>query len=43
VPAWALSVTVRLAVAALPLELNVTEMLQLLPAASELGQLLVCE
>ena len=41
-----LSVTVRLAVAALPLELNVTEMLQLLPAASELeelGQLLVCE
>ena len=40
-----LSVTVRLAVAALPLELNVTEMVQLLPAVSELdglGQVLVC-
>jgi hypothetical protein len=39
-------VTVRLAEAALPLELNVTEMVQLLPAASELdelGQVLVCE
>jgi len=35
-----------LADAALPLELNVTEIVQLLPAASELdelGQLLVCE
>jgi hypothetical protein len=46
VPAWVFSVTVRLAEAALPLELNVTEIVQLLPAASELdelGQLLVCE
>ena len=37
--------TVKLAEAALPLELNVTEMVQLLPAASELdelGQVLVC-
>jgi hypothetical protein len=45
VPAEVLSVTVRLAEAALPLESNVTEILQLLPAASELdglGQLLVC-
>jgi hypothetical protein len=45
-PAWlVLSVTVRLAEAALPLELNVTEMVQLFPAASELdglGQVLVC-
>ena len=41
-----LSVTVRLAEAALPLELNVTEMVHLAPAASgldELGQVLVCE
>jgi hypothetical protein len=46
VPAWVLSVTVRLAVTATPPDLNVTEMEQLLPAASELdelGQLLVCE
>ncbi len=44
VPAAVLSVTDRLAEAALPLDLNVTEMAQLLPAASELdepGQLLV--
>jgi hypothetical protein len=46
VPAWVLSVTVRLAAALLPLEVNVTEMVQNLPAASELdefGQLLVWE
>jgi hypothetical protein len=45
VPAWVLSVTARLATAAVPLDLNVTEMVQLLPAASEpdeLGQVLVC-
>ena len=45
VPAEVLSVTVRLAVAALPLELNVTEIVHLAPAASELdelGQVLVC-
>lgn len=44
-PAWVLSVTARLAMAAVPLDLNVTEMVQFLPAASELdelGQVLVC-
>ena len=38
--------TARSAEAALPLDLNVTEMVQLLPAARELvgfGQVLVCE
>jgi hypothetical protein len=34
-----LSVTVRLAEADVPLDLNVTEMVQLLPAASELDEL----
>lgn len=45
VPAEVLSVTTRLAEAAVPLDLNVTEMVHLLPAASELdelGQVLVC-
>ena len=40
-----MSVTVRMAEAIVPPDLNVTEMLQLLPAASELdelGQVLVC-
>ena len=45
VPACELSVTARLAEAALPLDLNMTEIVQLLPAASEpdeLGQVFVC-
>ena len=38
-PTWVLSVTVRLAEAAAPPDLNVTEMVQFLPAASELDEL----